>query len=160
MPTACLQVRDVSLSMGAPFLSHLATVADSGLLVGRHGPLLASAAPLLPPGAALLELLPFKWEWRGVSSLYYNMTQSTGRIHHWAWRPQSARWCRYSQPDHARYADWTAAECSSKECLMVHAQAGLEADLRALHALLQSKLPLLLQGRSVRELAEPWPPAT
>jgi capsular polysaccharide biosynthesis protein len=52
--------------MGAPFLSHMATMADTGLLVGRHGPLLASAV-LLPPGAAVLELLPYKWEWRGVS---------------------------------------------------------------------------------------------
>lgn len=60
------QVRSVSLTMGAPFLSHMATMADTGLLVGRHGPLLASAV-LLPPGAAVLELLPYKWEWRGVS---------------------------------------------------------------------------------------------
>jgi hypothetical protein len=44
-----LQVRTVSLTMGAPFLSHMATVADTGILVGRHGPLLASAV-LLPPG--------------------------------------------------------------------------------------------------------------
>lgn len=79
--------------MGAPFLSHMATMADTGLLVGRHGPLLASAV-LLPPGAAVLELLPYKWEWRGVSRLYYNMTQSTGWLHHWAWRPLDAKWCR------------------------------------------------------------------
>lgn len=79
--------------MGAPFLSHMATMADTGLLVGRHGPLLASAV-LLPPGAAVLELLPYKWEWRGVSRLYHNMTMSTGRLHHWAWRPLEARWCK------------------------------------------------------------------
>jgi hypothetical protein len=87
------QVRTVSLTMPAPFLSHMATMADTALLVGRHGPLLASAV-LLPPGAAVLELLPYKWEWRGVSRLYYNMTQSTGTLHHWAWRPLDARWCR------------------------------------------------------------------
>lgn len=87
------QVRTVSLTMGAPFLSHMATMADTGILVGRHGPLLASAV-LLPPGAAVLELLPYKWEWRGVSTLYYNMTQSTGQLHHWAWRPLEAKWCK------------------------------------------------------------------
>lgn len=67
-PAVCgyMQVRSVSLTMGAPFLSHMATMADTGLLVGRHGPLLASAV-LLPPGAAVLELLPYKWEWQGVS---------------------------------------------------------------------------------------------
>lgn len=88
-----LQVRTVSLTMGAPFLSHMATMSGTGLLIARHGPLLASAV-LLPPGAAVLELLPYKWEWRDVSSLYRNMTQSTGRIHHWAWRPLDAKWCR------------------------------------------------------------------
>lgn len=142
----------VSLTMEAPFLSHLATMADTGLLVARHGPILSSAV-LLPPGvrlnkecvfvnqrfvlcilqpyscwcacrlrsasswgpahdkhthacthnahtthntagAAVLELLPYKWDWRSMSSLYYNMTQSTGVLHHWAWRPTDARWCK------------------------------------------------------------------
>jgi hypothetical protein len=82
--------------MGAPFLSHMATMAGTGLLIARHGPLLASAV-LLPPGAAVLELLPYKWEWRDVSSLYYNMTQSTGQLHHWAWRPLDAKWCRWAR---------------------------------------------------------------
>ena len=75
-------------------MSHLATMADTGLLVARHGPILADAL-LLPPGAAVLELLPYKWEWRNISSLYYNMTQSSGVLHHWAWRPQEAKWCRW-----------------------------------------------------------------
>jgi hypothetical protein len=83
----------VSLSMEAPFVSHLATMADTGLLVARHGPILADAL-LLPPGAAVLELLPYKWEWRNISSLYHNITQSTGVLHHWAWRPRDAKWCR------------------------------------------------------------------
>jgi hypothetical protein len=94
LPVALLlQVRTVSLTMGAPFLSHMATMSGTGLLIARHGPLLASAV-LLPPGAAVLELLPYKWEWRDVSSLYHNMTQSTGYIHHWAWRPLDAKFCR------------------------------------------------------------------
>jgi hypothetical protein len=32
--------------MGAPFLSHMATMSDTGLLVGRHGPLLAVLSAL------------------------------------------------------------------------------------------------------------------
>jgi hypothetical protein len=43
------QVRVVSLTMEAPFVSHLATMAETGLLVARHGPILASTV-LLPPG--------------------------------------------------------------------------------------------------------------
>lgn len=152
------KVRTVSLTMGAPFLSHMATMAGTGLLIARHGPLLASAV-LLPPGAAVLELLPYKWQWRDVSSLYRNMTASTGQLHHWAWRPLDAKWCRYKEAAHARYAGWTTQECSGRECLLVHAQAGLEADLSALRQLLQRKLPGLLAGQSVAELAEPWPAA-
>jgi hypothetical protein len=51
-------------------------------------------AALCIAGAAVLELLPYKWEWRSVSRLYYNMTQSTGYLHHWAWRPVDAKWCK------------------------------------------------------------------
>ncbi|WIA40763.1 hypothetical protein OEZ86_004443 [Tetradesmus obliquus] len=152
------KVRTVSLTMGAPFLSHMATMSSTGLLIARHGPLLASAV-LLPPGAAVLELLPYKWQWRDVSSLYRNMTASTGQLHHWAWRPLDAKWCRYKEAAHARYAGWTTQECSGRECLLVHAQAGLEVDLSALRQLLQRKLPGLLAGQSVAELAEPWPAA-
>eukprot|EP00879_Flechtneria_rotunda_P013148 GHRR01013733.1.p1 GENE.GHRR01013733.1~~GHRR01013733.1.p1 ORF type:complete len:429 (+),score=169.33 GHRR01013733.1:161-1288(+) len=152
------QVRTVSLTTGAPFLSHMATVADTGLLITRHGPLLATAM-LLPPGAAVLELLPYKWEWRSVSSLYYNMTQSTGYLHHWAWRPLDAKWCKYKEPAHTRYAGWTAAECHKRDCLMVHAQAGLLVDVEAVRELLARKLPGLVKGFSVQELQEPWPPA-
>lgn len=66
---------------------------------------------------------------------------------------------RYKEAAHARYAGWTTQECSGRECLLVHAQAGLEVDLSALRQLLQRKLPGLLAGQSVAELAEPWPAA-
>ncbi len=64
-----------TLSMAAPFASHLATMAASGAIVARHGPLLANAV-LLPPGALVMELLPYKWEWQAISQIYYNMTQA------------------------------------------------------------------------------------
>lgn len=79
-------MRTVSLTMEAPFVSHLATMAESGVVVARHGPILANAV-FLPPGAVVMELLPYKWEWQQISRLYYNTTQSMGYIHHFAWRP-------------------------------------------------------------------------
>lgn len=66
---------------------------------------------------------------------------------------------RYKEPSHARYADWLPQECQGSDCLLVHAQAGLEADLDALRQLLARKLPGLLVGDSVQQLAEPWPAA-
>jgi hypothetical protein len=67
--------------------------------------------------------------------------------------------CRYKEAAHARYAGWTTQECSGRECLLVHAQAGLEVELDAVRQLLQRKLPGLLAGQSIQELQEPWPPA-
>ena len=34
----------------------------------------------------MFELLPYKWEWGGISQLYYNMSASTASVHHFAWR--------------------------------------------------------------------------
>ncbi len=31
---------------------------------------------------------------------------------------------------HSRYHPWTPEECSARECLMVHARAGLRADIQ------------------------------
>jgi len=65
---------------------------------------------------------------------------------------------RYAKPeDRARYADWTSAECRLRECLEVHATAGLEVDLEAVEGLLARKLPGVLRGEAVEVLREPWP---
>ncbi len=85
-------MRVTSLTMEALFISHVASMAETGILVARHGPLVADSL-FLPPGALVLELLPYKWEWRNISTLNFNITQSTGVIHHVAWRPMDVQWC-------------------------------------------------------------------
>lgn len=67
--------------------------------------------------------------------------------------------CRYKEASHARYAGWLPQECQGRECLLVHAQAGLEVDLDAVRALLARKLPGLVAGQTVEQLREPWPVA-
>ena len=62
--------------------------------MSRHNPILANAM-FLPPGAMVMELLPYKWEWASVSELYYNLTQGLGDIHHFAWRPTDPKFCVY-----------------------------------------------------------------
>ncbi len=66
------------------------------------------------PGAVVLELLAYNWEWKGISEVYYNTTSSVGDIHHFAWRAKHPRWAQYVDEDEARYAHWTAEECSSR----------------------------------------------
>ncbi|KXZ42824.1 hypothetical protein GPECTOR_116g356 [Gonium pectorale] len=153
-----LEVRTVTLSTDAPFVSHLDTFARSSVVVARHGPLLATA-PLMPPGGAVIELLPYKWEWLGISKLYYNITQSTGDLHHFAWRPTDHRLAHYDHENYTRYHSWTPEECSARECLMVHARAGLTVDLTELEAILEEKLPAVVEGRPVDELRAEWPKA-
>ncbi|KAG2488504.1 hypothetical protein HYH03_013007 [Edaphochlamys debaryana] len=151
--------RTVTLSTDAPFASHLDTFARSAVVVGRHGPLMATAA-LMQPGSALVELLPYKWEWLGIAQMYRNMTQSTGDVHHFAWRANDFRLAHYDHENYTRYAPWTPDECSARECLMVHARAGLTVDLREFEYMLAGKLPGVVSGRPVEELRTKWPAAT
>lgn len=62
----------------------------------------------------MLELLAYNWEWKGISEVYYNVTSSVGDIHHFAWRAKHPRWAQYIDENEARYAHWTAEECSSR----------------------------------------------
>jgi hypothetical protein len=62
-----------------------------------------------------------------------------------------------SEADRLRYSDWSGSECSKRECLEVHAKAGLEVDLGAVEQLLRRKLPTVLRGEPVEALEEPWP---
>lgn len=61
-----------------------------------------------------MELLPYNWEWKGISKIYLNLTCSMGDIHHLAWRATHPRWAVYGSADDARYADWTPQECNSR----------------------------------------------
>ncbi|MEW5308350.1 MAG: hypothetical protein WDW38_000318 [Sanguina aurantia] len=165
-----LRLRPASLSTDAPYASHVETFADSAVVVGKHGPLFASAV-LLPPGALVVELLPYKWEWQGVSRLFYNMTQSMGDIHHHAWRPMEREWCANPRilagENHTgvhveefvgMYHTWNPVECHARECLLVHAKARLIVDIPAVTALLRQLLPGVLAGNSVQSMSQPWPP--
>ena len=77
-----------------------------------------STVPATPAGALVLELLPYNWEWKRISEMYYNMTRSLGDIHHFAWRATSPQWAVYNPPEDAKYSHWTIEECSSKSVLM------------------------------------------
>lgn len=70
--------------------------------------------PTSHAGAMVVELLPYNWEWKGVSKIYKNITQSMGDIHHFAWRAKHPKWAVYPSDHEARYAEWTAEECASR----------------------------------------------
>lgn len=154
-----MAVRPYSVTPGAPFASFVAAMVKTGLLVARHGPLLSNAV-FLPPGAVVLELLPYNWEWQGISEIYVNMTRSMGDVHHFAWKADSATWVAYASDDDAKYSHWSADECVSRYCLEAHARAGMLVDTAAVKRALEELLPPALRGTRVQELARrrPWPP--
>ena len=45
----------------------------------------------LSAGAVVMELLPYNWEWKGISRTYANLTASCGHVHHVAWRAKHPR---------------------------------------------------------------------
>jgi hypothetical protein len=55
------------------------------------------------------------------------------------------------------YSAWTAAECRRRDCLEIHAKAGLEVDLSAVGSLLARKLPRVLACEPVEALRDTWP---
>ncbi|KAL4433026.1 hypothetical protein ABPG77_006453 [Micractinium sp. CCAP 211/92] len=153
-----MAVRPYSVTPGAAFPSFVASMAGTGVLVARHGPLLANAV-FLPPGALVLELLPYNWEWHGISEIYLNLTRSVGCLHHFAWKANSSEWVMYLEKEDAKYSHWTAEECSSRYCLEAHARAGMIVDTETVKASLLDLLPRALQGEPVQQLAGrlPWP---
>ncbi|GFH30421.1 uncharacterized protein HaLaN_29277 [Haematococcus lacustris] len=138
--------------------SYLSTISSSMVLVGRHSSLMANSM-FMRPGTMVLELLPYKWEWAGLSQLYHNITQSVGDIHHFAWRPQHYKFAIFANASDYKYHTWTPEECHAKECLSVMARQSLLVDVPAVEAMLRRKLSAVLQGDSVASLREPWPKA-
>eukprot|EP00201_Polytomella_parva_P010645 CAMPEP_0175064858 /NCGR_PEP_ID=MMETSP0052_2-20121109/15583_1 /TAXON_ID=51329 ORGANISM="Polytomella parva, Strain SAG 63-3" /NCGR_SAMPLE_ID=MMETSP0052_2 /ASSEMBLY_ACC=CAM_ASM_000194 /LENGTH=455 /DNA_ID=CAMNT_0016331289 /DNA_START=439 /DNA_END=1805 /DNA_ORIENTATION=+ len=141
-----MDARVVSLTQDALFLAHVRTMRDSAVIVARHNPLLSSTV-FLAPGAAVLELLPYKVEWQKMTMSYFNATRSVGDIHHWAWRAVKPENCKYDA-ENEKYVSWPAEDCSMLECLKQHRRAGMNVDVKAVISLLRQKL------KQVAELEE------
>ncbi|BDA48143.1 hypothetical protein COCOBI_11-4020 [Coccomyxa sp. Obi] len=154
--TLGLAVRPYTATARAPFESYLSVMARTGVLVSRHGPLLANSI-FLPPGAVVMELLPYNWEWKGISKIYVNLTRSLGDAHHLAWRATHPKWAVYSNADQARYAEWTPEECNSRDCLEVHAAAAMRVDAARVQEMLMQVIPGAMRGESVEAVRQPWP---
>lgn len=146
-----LVVRPYSTTTGAPLTSILSIMSLTGILVGRHGPLLANSI-FLPKGAAVVEILPFNWDFGGLSEVYYNLTGSIGGIGHVAWRASSAEHMRYESESNARYSNWTAEECSSTTCLDAQSNSAIYVDIVKLQAVVADAVTSVLQGTNGDDL--------
>jgi len=117
-------VRPYSPSSLVPLHSFVSVMSRSGILVTRHGHLLANAV-FLPRGSVIVELLPCNWEVDGVSDAFFHLIRTVGVVSHLAWRAPSTDFMSYALPEDKRYSTWTPEECSSETCLDAHARAAL-----------------------------------
>jgi protein O-GlcNAc transferase len=83
-----------------------------------------------------------------------------GDIHHYAWRARGLNETVYLNPaDLRKFGNWTVGECWTEECVEAHTNVDVIVDLQAVRALLDSRLPLVFQGKSVQDASLPWPPS-
>jgi hypothetical protein len=60
---------------------------------------------------------------------------------------------------YCRFTNWTKAECLVEDCTEAATRVDIVVDLQALQAQLDSRLPLVFGGASVKAAALPWPKA-
>lgn len=154
-------VRPYSPSASVPPASLVAVVSRTGLLIGRHAPILANAL-FLPPGAAVVEILPYNWDFAGLSEVYTNLTASAGAVGHVAWRAPSSDWMAYASASDARYSCWTPVECSSTHCLDAHTRASVKVNITGLREVVDDALRAVINREPGEELRKrfPWPSRT
>ena len=132
------------------------TTAAVGVLVSVTGAALTNAV-LLPPGGAVYELLPYRWGWKGIDRMHWNLTRNSADIHHFAWRATNGSEVRFDHPrTMEKYSGWMPSECTTRECIGAHARTRFRVDLGELKALLDQTLPRIESGSQVWE--HPWPP--
>jgi protein O-GlcNAc transferase len=100
------------------------------------------------------------WAWNGLDTSFKEQTSLMGDIHHYAWRARGLNETVYLDPaDLRKFGNWTVGECWTEECVEAHTNVDVIVDLQAVRALLDSRLPLVFQGKSVKEASLPWPPS-
>lgn len=151
-------VRPYSPSSLVPLHSFVSVMSRSGILVTRHGHLLANAV-FLPRGSVIVELLPCNWEVDGVSDAFFHLIRTVGVVSHLAWRAPSTDFMSYALPEDKRYSTWTPEECSSETCLDAHARAALRVDTNALGDLVKTAATILKleEAPDAVQRQHPWP---
>ena len=101
----------------------------------------------------VVELLPYNWEWKGVSRIYKNITSSMGDINHFAWRAKHPKWAVYPSPHEARYAEWTAEECVGR-CVKAECCRSTDAGAEAYNKQKRADRKLMCSLRSSSGIAD------
>lgn len=160
---ASLYVRPYSATLELPLESIINVMARTKLLIGRHGPLL-SYAFLLPPGSAVIELLPYNADGFYSYYLYHDIVRSIGDLTHIAWMGESANSNVYMCDEDQRYATWHRGECYSDECVEAHRLSLLHVNVSELKTIVTKYVDMVSlapgEGKAtvLDESGSPFPP--
>lgn len=151
-------VRVVEFSSATPFSEQVQVMAGTGVLVSVHTSGLANAM-LLPPGAAVFEILPRSWSWAHIDQAFAAFSWALGDVFHFAWRA-SGNFTVFIDPrNQVRFGGWATEECNPVvACVEALTKTDVLVDVDALRVLMESKLKLVRQKEwRASELHEPWP---
>ena len=123
-----LRVRPYSATIGAPLGSMVKRMAQTKVLIARHGPLLGMAA-LLPPGSIVVELLPHRYDGFSSFDLFHTMSGWLGDVSHLTLAANSTDVTYTSEDDKQRYEPWTGGECYGDDCLEAMQFSGMRVDV-------------------------------
>ncbi|PRW57354.1 DUF563 domain [Chlorella sorokiniana] len=151
------EVRVVEFDSSSSLREQLEMAAGTGLFISVHTSNLANAL-LLPPGAAVVEVLQRNWAWEDIDQFFVSLTKQLEDVHHYALRAQGLNETLHTDPRLARlFGNWTAAQCQDQGCVESLTHVDIRVDVPRLRQLIAGRLALIRSGASVGEAALPWP---
>lgn len=129
--------RPYSPTLGVPLASLAKRMAQTKLLIGRHGPLLGCAA-LLPPGSTVVEIMPYRYDGFDTFNLFRQITTWVGDVRHLTLAMNSTESVDYLSEDDKKYNAWLPGECYGDDCMEAMEFSGVLLDMSALNQLLET----------------------
>eukprot|EP01026_Neomeris_dumetosa_P004514 TRINITY_DN1120_c0_g1_i7.p1 TRINITY_DN1120_c0_g1~~TRINITY_DN1120_c0_g1_i7.p1 ORF type:complete len:345 (-),score=39.36 TRINITY_DN1120_c0_g1_i7:207-1241(-) len=150
-------VEVIEFSFTSSFNEQLTKISQTGVFVAVHTSNLANSF-FLPPGSAVIEIIQQNWGWNQMDRSFKDQTEKMGDIHHFAWRARYPNQTEYLDArDAHRFRDWSFLDCSTEECVEAHTNVDVRVNIQEVRELLQSRLPLVFAGKSVKEAELLWP---
>ena len=130
-------VRPYSPTLGVPLESLAMRMAQTKLLIARHGPLLGCAA-LLPPGSTVVEIMPYRYDGFDTFDLFRQITTWLGDVRHLTLAMNSTESVVYLSDEDEKYNAWLPGECYGDDCIEAMEFSGVHLDMDAFNQLIDT----------------------
>ena len=129
--------RPYSPTLGVPLESLARRMAQTKLLIARHGPLLGCVA-LLPPGSTVVEIMPYRYDGFDTFDLFRQITTWLGDVRHLTLAMNSTKSVVYLSDEDKKYDAWLPGECYGDDCTEAMEFSGVLLDMSAFNQLLET----------------------